>query len=398
MAAKNSQQIGWKFDGGAVRRSVDEDGGDGPTVDDDSFDGIIRREVRDIEVRAIDAEARTFEVVASTDSIDSHGDVVEQTFNLKRFRKNPVSLFAHNDFGWFDGSRPEDFLPVGHCRNVKVEDGKLIATIHVIKGTAEEEPFIDKMWRRIEQKALRAVSIGFRPGVVEKVEDTHKGTYFILKENELYEISIVPMGSNPDAVGKSAKAERQFLRRLAAKTSPESPEEYDEMSAEKLENAIQAKAEAEAKAKTLEADLAKAREDHQKALEAETAKVKALEEKNADLETKLETATDKSKDLSEKLEEKDAELKKFREAEEKVLEKAISEDVESALKAKYAPAKHDEKREKLLKIRKRSAEEFKEYVEDIPDLPELKSIVPEKGASEGSKSALSKAIAKSKED
>lgn len=184
------------------------------------FDGIIRRNVENIEIRAVDSESRTFEIVCSSDSIDSHGDVVKQNFNLKRYKKNPVVLFLHNRFGYFDGARPEDFLPVGHSQQVRIEDGSLVARFHIIKGTAEQEPFVDKLWRRIEQKALRAASIGFVPGVVTEKKDPHGGIYYELDQNDLYEISLVPIPSNPDSVGKMAAMERDFLSSLAAKSAP----------------------------------------------------------------------------------------------------------------------------------------------------------------------------------
>lgn len=366
MATEESQPEGRQLEFGQVRGSLSwaqRDAEEIEEVDVDKFDGILRRELPDFEIRAINEEERSFEVVASTDTIDAHGDVVKQKFNLKRYKKNPVTLFLHNRFGLFDGSRPEDFLPIGHAKNVKVEDGNLVAKIVFVKGTPEEEPFVDKVWRRIVQRAMRAVSIGFRPGKVTERQDEHGHYYFELSDNELFEISVVPIPSNPDAVGKQAALEHKYLSRLAAKQKPQT--ENEEMADnDRLEKALKENAEAETKVKSLEEQVAA----KDKALEAETEKTKSLEEK-------LEAQKTRSDELAEKLEESDKELKSFREEAEKRDKAAAEKDVDEALKAKISPAKHDEKREKWLKIRMRSADEFGELIEDIPDLPHLKTIV-----------------------
>lgn len=181
-------------------------------VERESHDGIFRRSV-DIELRAINEEERSVEVVASSDALDSHGDIVEQTFDLKRYRKNPVVLWMHNSFGFLDGSRAEDFLPIGRAENVKVADGTLEAKLVFFKDP-DPKGLSNQIFERFKQKVLRAVSIGFRPGkvVTEEIEGKER---FRLSNNELFEISVVPMGSNPDAVAKAHALDQKILRRMA---------------------------------------------------------------------------------------------------------------------------------------------------------------------------------------
>lgn len=125
-------------------------------------------------------------------------------------------------------------MPVGKGEDVRVESKKLVAKLTLVKGTADEEPFVDKLWRRIRQGVIKAVSVGFKPGQVNRVLNAAGGTdHFELgsaeRPNELREISFVPMGSNPEAVAKSISWERKHLRQLAGTETADSGEENEPM-------------------------------------------------------------------------------------------------------------------------------------------------------------------------
>lgn len=238
------------------------------------WDGVLRRSV-DFTIKAFDEESRSFDVVASTDTLDGHGDIVEQTFDLKRYKKNPVVLWLHNSFGCFDGSRPEDFLPIGKAENVKVTGGQLEARI--VFASEKASPIAERIFHQVREGSLRAVSIGFKPGKVTRTEnaDTGKVTYR-LSNNELFEISVVPIPSNPDAVAKSlAQAEREELSRIAAKTAAEAdpkPKEKHHMDPELLQKQLEA----------AKVDLGVAK----KALADEQATNETLKKQLGDLQTK----------------------------------------------------------------------------------------------------------------
>ncbi len=238
-----------------------------PQIERPSWDGTFRREISDCEVRAVNVEERSIEVVASTDALDSHGDIVEQDWDLKRYKKNPVILWNHNRFessGWSMGGavRPEDLLPIGRAENVRVEDGKLIAKI--IFASAEAHPLAERVFQLFREKVLRAVSVGFRPGkVTEELKNGRK--VFRLSECELREISAVPIGSNAEAVAKSIDFELEHLAAMVTKEAQgakeienmSTPEEQKALEAEKVARGILEK-EAEGlrdKVKTLEAEL-----------------------------------------------------------------------------------------------------------------------------------------------
>jgi hypothetical protein len=253
------------------------------------WDGVLRRSL-DCAVKAFDEAGRWVDVVASTDTLDGHGDIVEQSFDLKRYKKNPVVLFLHNSFGCFDGARPEDFLPIGRGDNVKVAAGQLEARIHFASEKAS--PLAERIFHQFKEGSLNAVSIGFKPGKVTRTEnaDTGKVTYR-LANNELFEISVVPIPSNPDAVAKALHAaEREQLSRMAAPTAAEADPQpkVKRMDPELLQKQLDA----------AKVDLGVA----QKALADEQARVKKLDEQVTELKSdkaKLEselTETKKSLD------------------------------------------------------------------------------------------------------
>jgi hypothetical protein len=248
------------------------------------WDGVLRREIA-VELRVIDEAERSVEVIASTEALDSHGDVVKQFWDLDRYNKNGAVLWNHNIFESspyaFGGAvRPEDVMPVGKGSNVQVAAKKLTAKLTLVKGSAAEEPFIDKLWRRISQGVIKAVSVGFRPGEQKRVLNASGGTdHYELgsaeNPNELVEISFVPMGSNPEAVAKSIAWERRHLDESTAANAADESESIMAMTPEEkqaFDAAVTAKGVAES------------------AVRVEADKAKALEVTNTKLVTDLDTA------------------------------------------------------------------------------------------------------------
>lgn len=272
------------------------------------WDGTLRRSL-DCTTRAIDEDTRSIVVVASTDSLDAHGDILEQNWDLKRYKKNPVVLWHHNRFDSspfsFGGSvRPEDLLPIGRAENVKVTDDGLEAKL--VFASADVNPMADKVFRMFQEGILRAVSVGFKPGkITEEMKDGR--TVFRLDDNELREISAVPIPSNPDAVAKSIAWERQNLARMAAGQETASAERTETMNEKELRDEIA----------RLKGELDGSRE-----------KVTALE-----VELKAEKAANErlTKDVAELREKLDT-------SEEKVIEAAV----EDLVGKKITPAERDE--------------------------------------------------------
>jgi hypothetical protein len=179
-------------------------------------------------------------------------------------------------------------MPVGKGSDVEVVAKKLKAKLTLVKGSATEEPFIDKLWRRIQQGVIKAVSVGFRPGAVTRVTNAagqtdHYEIGSAERPNELVEISFVPMGSNPDAVAKSIAREHRHLdESIAANAAQESRPAMAMTEEEKqaFNAALTAKGVAESALK-LEGDKVKT-------LETE---LSTLRTKNVELSTGLADAT-----------------------------------------------------------------------------------------------------------
>lgn len=182
------------------------------------WDGVVRRHV-DCDVRAINQVERSVDVIASTNTLDAHYDILEQDWDLRRYRKNPVVLWNHNSC-MYVGARPKDLLPIGHASNVRVEEGKLKATLTFVDEKASE--LAEAVWQGFLQRSIRAVSVGFKPGKVTQ-ELLNGRNIYRLSENELREISVVAIPANPDAVAEKciAQQERAWLAWMA-KGAPES--------------------------------------------------------------------------------------------------------------------------------------------------------------------------------
>ena len=140
-----------------------------------------------LQIKSLRLEERQADFVASTEALDADGDIVEQKWDLGRYMKNPVVLFGHSS---------KD-LPIGHATNVSVKDGQLQATI--VFASEKANPMAERVWQSVQERTLRAVSVGFKPREVRKETRNDKDVY-VLSDNELYEISVVPIPSNPEAL------------------------------------------------------------------------------------------------------------------------------------------------------------------------------------------------------
>jgi HK97 family phage prohead protease len=153
-----------------------------------------------VRVRALHDQQRSVDVVMSTEQEDRHGEIVEQSWRLDRYRANPVVLFGHD-------SRS---LPIGRAENVRVEGGALRGRI--VLASAAANPDAERVWNLIREGVLNAVSVGFVPHEVR--HEKHNGRdVIVLADNELLELSVVPIPANDEAVMQRAKAARAGLAR-----------------------------------------------------------------------------------------------------------------------------------------------------------------------------------------
>lgn len=135
------------------------------------------------------------DVIASTSAVDGHGTIIEQKWDLTRYRSNPVVCLEHATSGGIFGGEPT--LPIGRAENVRVESGKLQARIRF--ASKEANPVADQVRNLVAEGCINAVSVGFLPKTI-RTERRDGEDVLVLSDNVLFEISLVSVPSNPEAL------------------------------------------------------------------------------------------------------------------------------------------------------------------------------------------------------
>jgi HK97 family phage prohead protease len=276
---------------------------------------------------SLNEETRSARFVASTADVDSYGEVVEQYWDLARFRANPVILFAHNrgcaGF-WGDALNSQvEALPVGKATVVEVVGSQLEIEVQIVDEKAS--PLAEYVWQGMKQGTLRTVSVGFMPG--ERVREERQSDSVVYhigtakEPNELYEVSIVVIPANAAAVMKAAPIQQE-LPGIHAGEQPPPAAERVRMDPEQI-RALQAQLEART------AELATA-----------TGRAEAAESE-LDAEKKAHDATK-------------AELKAANDARDATEKAAIEAEVKALSGVKFLPAELEDE----IEIRTRKGAEY----------------------------------------
>lgn len=131
-------------------------------------------------------------IVGSTNDKDRSNDVIEQSgWELENFKKNPVILYGHD----------YEELPVGKAINVEIKQGKLTFDVAFAHHT-----FAKEVYQLLKEGFLNAFSVGFK--ALEYNWDEQLKGYHIEKA-ELYELSVVPVPANQEAVLSRVKSAYQ---------------------------------------------------------------------------------------------------------------------------------------------------------------------------------------------
>jgi len=138
---------------------------------------------------------RQYEFTASTADMDRDGEVIDvMGWDLKNFKKNPVIMFAHD----------YRTLPIGKAVKIGVKEGKLMNTVEFPpEGTYE---FADTVERLVDTGYLKTESVGFIPRKWEDGDGEKGSPRRTYTKQELLEISIVPVPSNPNALREAVDA------------------------------------------------------------------------------------------------------------------------------------------------------------------------------------------------
>lgn len=147
-----------------------------------------------MHVKAIDAARRMVDFVASTDVVDAHDEVIDQSsWVLDDYQKNPVVLFAHQ-------SRE---LPIGKAVDVGVRgaNGRQQLEARIEFATEEMNPKAEQVFKMLQAGFLKAVSVGFLPRL-GRYEVRDGDEVFVWASCVLKEISVTPVPANPEALAK----------------------------------------------------------------------------------------------------------------------------------------------------------------------------------------------------
>jgi len=211
--------------------------------------------LREFHVRAMSDEGgkRSIRVVASTPAVDSYDEIVEQSWILERFNRNPVILWAHQ-------SRE---LPLGYATDVGMNGGNLEMTINFVDEKAN--PKAPLVFESYKQGSMKAVSVGFYPRDIRHEMRDGKDVY-VLANNELIECSCTPIGANPEALAKAHARVRSLARRSnespAAERGIATENDMDPKDKAALDAANSAREVAEKNLKAAEAKAATAEKAH----------------------------------------------------------------------------------------------------------------------------------------
>lgn len=136
-----------------------------------------------------DLPENEFIITMTSDSPDRHGTVVDpDTLKTDNYRKNPVLLYQHEMRS----------MPIGKTIDFwRESDGRSVAHVRIDGDTELERLLIKKL----NKGSVNAASIGFDASEarLERMEDG----YILIRHAELIELSIVAVGSNPDALVES---------------------------------------------------------------------------------------------------------------------------------------------------------------------------------------------------
>lgn len=140
-------------------------------------------------------ENRMVQFVASTETADREGDVMKMAgMDAGNFLSNPAFLYVHD----------YESIVIGTVVELKIEGKKLLATV-IFQSVTDEAVDLCML---AKQRHVRAVSIGFsgKPGGVRTPTDQERAdlqmrNYGVIYEQwELFELSLCPVGMNPEAL------------------------------------------------------------------------------------------------------------------------------------------------------------------------------------------------------
>lgn len=177
----------------------------------------------------------TYEFIMSDETIDRDGEIIRvEGWDLKNFKKNSPLLWGHR----------HDIPAIGVVGMYAKENGQLVAK-KVRFATEGIYDLADQVHGLVDDKVLKAVSVGYIPKkrtYPKQDEDDEEGKgvkgkkkpRVITEEAELYELSIVNVGSNPNALAVLKSAEEKAAKDYENARPAPIPDEKQQSNIESL--------------------------------------------------------------------------------------------------------------------------------------------------------------------
>jgi HK97 family phage prohead protease/HK97 family phage major capsid protein len=290
---------------------------------------------------------------ASTSAVDRAGDIIEHDAwtkgGLENFKNNPIILFNHN----YD-------RPIGRAKELSVDENGLNLTARISKSASDIKDLI-------KDGVLGAFSVGFKVKDAEYMTETDG---YKIKDAELFEVSVVSVPCNQNAVFSVAK-------------SFDSMEEYNKFKKDFIKtNSIDADAKIEQSSEA-KADKTETKMSDEKTVSPEfdlEAFAKEVAEKTA---TSIAMKQAEQKAAEQKAQAEAAEKAAAVEAEQKAAEEAEMEKTKTIIKSGLSGAEKliqdvetrvNEKNESLEEVVKELQKDLAEKSEEIMNMRESKRI------------------------
>jgi HK97 family phage prohead protease len=313
---------------------------------------------------------------ASTNALDRAGDIIEPTAwtkgGLDSFKNNPIILFNHNHD-----------RPIGRAKEIGVSEKGLDITARISKAAGE-------VINLIKDGVLGAFSVGFKVKDADYISETDG---YRIKDAELFEVSVVTVPCNQDAVFSLAKSfdsmdeYKKFTQTFTTQANSNEPadavkiEQPSEAKADKTETIMSEESKTEAP-ESPEFDLeAFAKEVAEKT--ATTIAMKQAEQKAADEAEAAEQATKAAQEATD-LEAKQDEHKTIvtsvmtgaeklmTDVEERVNEKnedleTVVKELQADLKARSEEISQMRESKRIFSDRRGEGDWRKAFAEDVVD-------------------------------
>ena len=182
-----------------------------------------------LKVKTVDTKENTVEGVFSAEVEDRQGEIVVQSgWILDNYKKNPIVLWAHNS-----GQPPiARMLEIGVNPATNQLEGKMQFAVN-------ESPFAAEVFALIVGGYQKAFSAGF---INNKYEIDQENDKVYLLENELLEMSVVPVPANQLALAKSKGMIVTAYKKEIGDEDEEIPEDVDDLEDLDLDDISESKA------------------------------------------------------------------------------------------------------------------------------------------------------------